>query len=201
MKEFPISFEICLGYHCCGCGEYIDATGTVLLEDEQVSRLVSFLQQSDGETDIVAIGLEEKHPDIYSVLEEAYSDAAGTAVYRHWLLEGYTCGYFNEPEGLMEDMEADGLFKYEANSEVEDEMGGDEVEEDITDDEETDYAKERAFDEWKDEYFDSLDEDDKVAFIEKYYGDNLVNEDVSDDGEYDIEIPEEILMMAKGEDA
>ena len=48
MKEFNISVEICLGYHCCGSGEYITGDGVVMLEDEQVSRLVSIIQENGG---------------------------------------------------------------------------------------------------------------------------------------------------------
>ena len=201
MKQFPISFEICLGYHCCGCGEYVDAEGSIKLEDEQVDRLIALIRSNGGETDVDVLSLKEKHPDIYSALENAYSDAAGTAVYRHWLLEGYECGYFDQPEGLMETLEAEGLFKYEPAPNDEPETGGDETEEDLTDDEDPDYAKEEAFDEWKDEYFDSLDEDAQVAFIEKYYGEGLVNDDAPDGGEYEIEIPQEIIDMANADNA
>lgn len=202
MKEFPIFFEICLGYHCCGCGEYVGAEGSVQLEESQVDQLVALIKDNGGETDIDKIRLKEKYPDIYSALEEAYSDAAGTAVYRHWLIEGYECGYFDEPEGIMEAMEADGLFKYKPE-EVEDvdEIGGDEIDEDITTEDEISYAKEDAFEDWKEEYFDSLSEDEQVAFIEKYYGKDLVNEYGPDGGEYSIEIPQEIIDVANVKDA
>ena len=201
MKEFPISFDICLGYHCCGCGEYVDAQGSVRLEDTQVTRLVALIRECGGETDVDVLSLEEKLPDVYSALEDAYSAAAGTAVYRHWLLEGYECGYFDAPKGLMEILEAEGLFKYEPNPDDEPEMGRDETEEDVTDDEDADLMKEEAFDEWKEEYFDSLDEDAQVAFIEKYYGEGLVNEDGPDGGEYEIEIPQGIIDMVNTKDA
>ena len=184
MKEFGFSVEICLGYHCCGCGEYITGEGVLQLEDEQVNRLVTLIRENNGETDMEALGLEAKCPDVYEALEEAYSDAVGVASYRYWLINGFVCGYYEEPDNLMPSLEAAGLFHYEPDPADLEGLDEDEIK----------WAKEDAFHEWLDSYFDSLSEDDQVLFLEKYYEDV-----VTDAGpgcySYELEIPRGIIDL------
>ena len=184
MKEFHFGVEICLGYHCCGCGEYIAGEGTVSLEDEQIDRLVALIKENGGETDIEQLNLESRCPDIYEALEEAYSDAVSAASYRYWLINGFVCGYYEEPDDLMSSLEEAGLFHYDPAPADLEELDEDNLK----------WSKEDAFHEWLDTYFNSLSEDDQVLFLEKYY------EDVVTDADpgcyiYDIEIPQGIIDL------
>lgn len=185
MKKFDFSVEVCLGFHCSGQGEYAVGNGTVELEDTQVNRLVSLIRESGGETDVEKLSLEERFPDVYEALDGACWEAASEACHRHWVLNGYYCGYFEEKDGLMESLEEAGVFKYSPESPMED---GEEVDED---------AKEEAFREWFDGWFDSLSEDEQVSFIEDNY-DGL--EDDGDPGmyDYDVVIPQGIIDLAGG---
>ena len=91
-------------------------------------------------------------------------------------------------------MTEEGLFKFEPNlATLRDELGLGE-DEDIPEDD-LEEAKEEAFEQWKDEYVDSLPEDELIAFIERFFNAEVEN----DVNEYDftIEIPEEIVDMAK----
>ena len=182
MKKFAFTVEICLGYHCCGSPEYEEGEGTVELEDSQVDQLVALIREHGGETDPEEIGLEESYPDIYGALEEAYSDAARKAEYRHWVISGYENGYLEEPEDLMESLEKAGLFQYSPDS------GEDEE------------AREEAFSEWLDNYLDSLSEVELVSFLETYYSDSL--EDIETGlAEYEVGIPKGIIELADGGNA
>lgn len=183
MKCFSFDVEICLGYHCCGCGEYITCEGTALFEDEDVDRLVSLIRENGGETDIEKLGLKEKYPSIYEDLEDAYEDAVSIATYRYWLINGFECGYYDEPDDLMSSLEEAGLFQYGPEPADLEGLDEDEVEE----------AKEDAFHEWLETYVGSLNEDEKVSFLETYYGDMVSD---GDSGDYTIEIPKEIIDLA-----
>ena len=180
MKKFVFSVEICLGYHCCGCPEYAEGEGSVELEDSQVDKLVSLIRESGGETDPDILCLQEKYPDIYDILEEAYSDAAHEAEYRHHVISGYENGYFEQPSGLMETLERDGLYTYVT------EDGEEDVDE---------YDKQEAFCEWIGSYIDTLGEEDLVDFLEKYFVSSL--EDIETGfAEYEVGIPKGIIELA-----
>ena len=99
MKKFDFTIEICLGFQCNGSGEYVEGKGSVRLEDSQVEQLVSLIKENGGETDVEKLGLKEKNPEIYAALDSASFDAASYANYKHWLIEGHLCGYFEVPEG------------------------------------------------------------------------------------------------------
>ena len=99
MKRYDFTIEICLGLHCNGVGEYVEGKGSVALEDDQVERLVSLIKENGGETDVEKLGLKEKCPEIFKALDYASYDAACDANYKHWLIEGHLCGYFEIPEG------------------------------------------------------------------------------------------------------
>ena len=186
MKDFDFCVEVCLGYHCNGCGEYAYGDGTVRLGDEQVDRLVAIIRENSGETDVEALGLAEKCPDIYEALDNAYWAAAEEACHRHWVIYGFENGFLEEPDDLMESLEEAGLFLYEP------ELCESDEEEEVDED-----AKADAFAEWLDEYVDSLSESEKVSFIETYYG-GLEDDGDAAMGDYVIEIPDEIIKMALG---
>lgn len=184
MREFVFCFDICLGYHCSGRGEYVTVEGYVMLEEEKVDRLVALIRANGGETDIEKLGLEAKYPDIYEALEDAYFEAVGKATYRYWLIKGFEEGYYDEPEGMMESLEEAGLFHYEPGPVLLEEQDEELLEEE----------KEEAFYDWLKSYFDTLDEDGQVSFIETWYGD-VLGLDGPGDYDYTIEIPQGIIDL------
>ena len=99
MKRFDFTIEICLGLHCNGVGEYAEGKGSVALEDDQVEQLVALIKENGGVTDVKKLGLKEKCPEIFKALDYASYDAASYANYKHWLIEGHLCGYFEILEG------------------------------------------------------------------------------------------------------
>ncbi len=203
MPLFSIDTEVLLGISHSG-EVTAEGTGTVELTDEEVQKLIDLIRENNGETDVEKLELEEKYPDIYETLDEAYRDAASEANFREWLMEGYERDYFSEPEDFMDAVEADGLFKFEITPEMieeyRDNMGLEEDEE-IDQDDLDEYfedAKRDAFYECIGEYYNSLDDDGKVDFIEQYYGDVM---DEGDPGgfDYEVQIPPEIIRMANVE--
>lgn len=197
MQTFDFSTEICLGLHCSGCGEYIDVEGSFDLEDDEVTALARLVREHDGETDIDELNLEEELPEVYAKIREAYRDAIGEATTDYWILEGYRNGCFDEDDGVIDALEEEGLFKFEPDlATLRDNLGLDE-DEDIPEDDLED-ARQEAFEQWKDEYFDSLTEDEQIAFIEKYY--NAEVDNTPDDYDFTVEIPQEIADLAEKDD-
>ena len=197
MQSFEFSTEVCLGYHCSGRGEYVEAKGSFSLEEEDVHALVKLIRDKGGKTDIVELDLIGSLPNIYETIHEAYREAVAEATTNHMILEGYRNGYFEENDGVIESLEEEGLFKFDPDLEaLREDLGLDE--DDEISDEDIEDAKEEAFEEWKDEYFNSLSEEDQVFFIERYY---IVNTDNStDDYDINLEIPQEIVDLATKED-
>ena len=197
MKTFDFNTEVCLGYHCNGCGEYIDAEGSFSLEEEDVNALVQLIRDHGGEADIEKLGLESALPNVYETIREAYSDAAAEATRKNWLLEGYRNNYFEEDCNVMDVLEEEGLFKFEPDLDaLREDLGLDE-EDEITD-EDIEEAKQEAFDEWKEEYLGSLSEEDRFSFIEKYYA---ADADYSSDYyEVTLELPQEIVDLVTKKD-
>ena len=148
----------------------------VSLNDIQINELVNLIREKGGETDIEVLNLESRLPDVYEALDEAYSVAASNACFREWAIEGFKNGYFEDPEDLMERIVRDGLFSY---------------------DEDEDEDEYDAFYDWLSEYFKSLDDDGKMSFLGTYYLDALNDYEPEGDAEYEIEIPVEIVALAK----
>jgi hypothetical protein len=188
---------MCLGLHCDYSEVYLDYSGSVDLTDDDVKSIVDLIRANGGETDVDALGLEEKYPDIYEKLCKAQMGAASEVNYRHWLIEGYEKGGFEELDNFVESIEAAGLFKYEPNFDALRDDWGLEKDEEIDEDDLED-AKREAFDEWVSEYYNSLNEDGKVGFIETYYGDVM---DQGEPGDYEItlKIPQGIIDLANVE--
>lgn len=197
MQKFDFSTEICLGIHCSGCGEYLDIDGSFELEDDEVAALTRLVREHDGETDVDELDLEEELPEVYGKIREAYLDAISEAATNYWVLEGYRNGYYDEDDGVMDALEEDGLFKFEPDlATLRKELDLDE-DEDIPEDDLED-ARQDAFEQWKDEYFGSLTEDEQIDFIEKYY--NAEVDNTPDDYDFTVEIPQEIVDLAEKDD-
>lgn len=194
MAKFFIESEAFLGCHCNGSEEYASGEGYIELTDEQVNNLVKLIRDNDGETDIEELELEDKYPDIYEILDDAYRDIAREAEYTHWLIEGYQNGYFDRPEDMMQKCEKEGLFKFEPDLAVIREEEGLEEDEEV-DERYWQDEKEEAFNEWLRGYVNSLSEKELVSFIEDHYGDDLIDMECSDT-EYQVLIPQEIVDMA-----
>lgn len=204
MPVFDIYTDISLGISHSG-EVTADGTGTVELTDEEVQQLIDLIRENGGETDVEKLELEEKYPDIYETLDEAYGDAARDAAFREWVIRGYERDYFDEPDDFMESIEEAGLFKFEPTAEqieqYREDMGLEDGEE-IDPDELDEYLEDDkwdAFYECVNKYYKSLDEDGKIAFIEKYYAEALEDWD-SSDVDYVVEIPPAIIEMARKEE-
>ena len=188
MNTFDFSIDICLGYHCFGGGEYTTGEGKLQLDDASLEKLVALIRESGGKRDIEALSLSERLPEVYSVITEAAHEALQEACHRHWVLEGFRQGCYEESGDLMTTLEEKGLFHFEPDP--------NDIDED-TDEEDLEYLKEDAFSEWLDSYLDSLSEKDRVDFIETHYTTDEY-EDVCDPYEYDILVPEGIMELARG---
>lgn len=184
MKLYEFNVRVFLASPYSGCNEYTAVNGTIYLDDEQVRQLVAIVRENGGETNAEKLGLQEKHPSVYSFLDRAFRKAASEASHRHWLIYSFKNGFLIEPDDLMETLKDAGLFRYEPNISGINENNGD--------------TKGDTFRAWLGTYFDSLDEDERAEFIETYY------EGVDGEpGGYDyiIEIPQEIAKIALAEGA
>lgn len=204
MPSFSIDTESILGVSHSG-EVMIAGTGAVELSDEHVRSLINLIRDNGGETDVKKLQLEERFPEIYETLDEACRDAASEVAYREWLKTGYECNYFERPEGFMESIEAAGLFKFEltADQMIEKfrEDYGLEENDEIDPEELDDYfedEKEGLFYECVNKYYNSLDEDGKVAFIERFYPEAPYEWDPVNI-EYNVGIPAAIIKMSENE--
>lgn len=161
--------------------------GVIELTDEQVQQLVSLIRENNGETDVKKLQLEEKFPEIYEILEEAFREVARNAEYNHWVIEGYENGWYDvDTEEMITKCEEKYGFKFEYDTE-------DYLDDDGNIDEDMLYdAKADAFFEWVEEHRIGLSEDDEVAFLSDVFG---LEPDV-DDVYYEVEIPADIVKMA-----
>lgn len=196
--KIPFEAELSLGFRHNFVEETRSVSGVVDLDENEISALVALVKDNQGETDVNKLGLEEKLPEVYRKLDEAYYNAFSAANYRNWLMVGHENGYFERPEGFMESMEEAGLYKFEVDlDKFREDMGldeDDEIDEDELE-EYIEYEKDDAFDEWLSNYYESLDEDGKVKFIETYYGD-VMDQGSPGDFDYAVELPQAIVDLA-----
>ena len=187
MPVFNYNTESVLGISHYG-EVYADGEGTVELTDEQVQQLVDLIKENGGETNVEALNLKEKLPDIYECLDEACREAARDAEYCHWVVEGYENGWYDvDWEEVLEKCRGYGFkFEYDEDDYRDEETG--ELDEYALDD-----AQTEAFDAWIEEYRCKLSSSDQVAFLSDVFG--LYPE--VDDVDYEVEIPQEIIEMAK----
>lgn len=199
MAKYGISAESFLGDYCYGESEYVDADGTVELSDDDVQKLVDLIRENGGETDVKALNLECLYPDIYNTLADAYREICCEAQRHYWIEKNFEDRDAAEPADLMERLENEGLFQYEADLDAIREENGLDADEE-PDEDTLEEAKTDAFHEWLDEYLCDLSFDEKIEFFSDYYdwyipGD--VNIDESD-CECEVLIPGEIITLANG---
>lgn len=201
MPIFSIDTETVLGISHFG-EVTAEGEGTVELTDEEVQQLIDLIRENGGETDVEKLHLEEKYPEIYEMLDEAYREAASEAAFREWMIKGYECDYFSEPDDFKDAIEAAGIFKFEPTTEQIESFREDyglEEDDEIDPDKLDEYLEDEKWDAFYDcvnKHYNSLDEDGKVDFIELFYADALEDWD-SGEVEYDVEIPPAIIKMAK----
>lgn len=167
-----------------------EGEGTVALTDEEVQQLIDLIRENGGETDVEKLNLEEKYPVIYSKLDDAFREVARHAEYIHWVNEGYDNGWYDlSIDEISERCEELGYhFEYDPDDFC-DEDG--ELDEDALEE-----AKSEALDEWVDEYRSNLNDYDAALFLAEVF--DLEPNDAVFDFEYSVEIPQEIIDMAKG---
>ena len=187
MAEYKIECKQFLGFAHYGGGVTTEGSSTIELSDEEVTTLVQLIREKET-TDIGELDLETSHPELYAKLDEAYHDMARHAEYMHWLWEGFDNGYYEyDEEELMDYCERECGFDFEfIEEDYLDENG--EIDEDSKE-----YAKSSAFHDWLDDYVRSLSDDDAAAFMTEHMDAGV---DV-EDAEYTVNIPEDIVKMAK----
>lgn len=202
MPIFSIDTETVLGISHSG-EVNAEGEGTVELTDEEVQQLIDLIRENGGETNVEKLNLEEKYPEIYEMLDEAYHDAASSAAFREWTIEGYECSYFDEPDDFKKAVLAAGLFEYKFEPAAElieqyrEDHGLDEDDE-IDQDELEEYLEDEGLDTFYDcvsKYYNSLDEDGRLDFIERFYAEALEDWD-SSGVDYVVKIPPAIIKMA-----
>lgn len=187
MPIFKINTEQSMGFTHYG-EVMIEGSGEVDLTDEEVRQLIELIRDNNGETDIEELELEEKYPDLYEKLDGAYRDVAVDALWRYLVIDGFENGYYEEPDDAIETAEQNYGFKFEYDENDFIPEGETEMDEDEFND-----ARSEAFYEWVDEYRKNLDEADEAMFLDEVF--DIAPE--LDNYDYEIEIPEEIIEMAK----
>ena len=186
MAEYKIECEQFLGFSHSG-SVTTSGESTIELSDEEVATLVRLIREK-GTTEIDELDLETSHPELYAKLDEAYHDMARHAEYMHWLWEGFDNGYYEyDEEELMDYCERECGFSFEFIEEDYLDENGE------IDEESKEYAKSAAFHDWLDDYVRSLSDDDAAAFMTEHMDAGVDVEDV----EYTVNIPEDIVKMAK----
>lgn len=186
MPRFEIEVDICLGFSHSG-GVYNDGFGEVELSDKEVEQLVNLMKEK-GTSDIEELELQEMFPEIYDKLDAAYRSVAYQAEEEHWLDEGYyheECHNFDNSE-MIEYLKEKGFWNFEYDEEeYKDENG--QIDKDALEWAESDYLSEAM-----DDYLGSLDGEERYDFLR-----NKVGIAVDPEGcEYEIKIPDEIVVMA-----
>ena len=188
MALYSIENDTCLGISHSGAVN-VESEGYVELSDEEVAKIVDLIRQK-GTTDIEGLELEEKYPDIYEKLSEAYYDMAYNAEELHWLWEGYNNGYFEyDTDELMTYCEENCGFNFEFDEE--DYTVDGELDEDALEDDKTE-----AFNDWLDDYVAGLEDDEVKDFFYNHMNAGLEMEAI----EYSVKIPGAIIKLAEKKD-
>ena len=160
MPIFSIDTETVLGISHSGV-EATAGEGTVELTNEEVQQLIDLIRENGGETDVEKLNLEEKYPEIYKILDEAFREVAANAEYDYWVRAGYeNCWYEAEAEEIIETCESKYGFHFEYKPEDFFIEGGTEVEENAV----IDAKMEALLDDWIDDYC-SEHPDKEIAFL------------------------------------
>ena len=188
MPIYSIFTEHSLGFSHSGeimCSGY----GEVELTEGEVQQLVNLIKKNDGQTDVEALGLEEKYPDIYEKLDDAFRDAAYHAEYCHWVIEGYENGYYDvDTDEVIAKCEEDYGFKFNPEDFKDEDLDDEDMDEDYFED-----AKYEAFDKWVEEYRRTLDEEEDAAFLADVF---CLSPEI-DGADYEVELPPDIIEMAQ----
>ena len=187
MKRFEFNCTAFLGYSHCGCVT-ADGHGSVEISEADVDTLISLIRES-GSTDIEEIGLEERHPDLYKILDEAYYEAALDATIAHWYMTGFQEGIYEyDVEELMEYCREHHGFEFEYNEEDYLDEDGELDEETLQDD------MQKGFFEWLEDFVYGLETDEMVEFLSEHMNADVDTTDM--DVDYQVEIPEGIIELA-----
>ena len=182
-----------MGYRHFGGEVLAEGAGEVELTDEEVQQLVDLIKENDGETDVDAIELEVKYPEIYEKLDEAYMNTAIDARYRELYRELFEGGYLGEPvDDIVKYCEENlgFLFEYDEDEYRDSETG--ELDEEMLEEDKANYF----WTDWLNDYYNSLSEDEQVSFITAHFD---CDDIVVDDYDYDVKIPKEIVEMTEVE--
>lgn len=187
MPRFDIELQICLGFSHCGV-VYNTGYGEVELTEQEVEQLVNLMKEEDSR-DIEELDLENKFPEIFKKLDEAYHSLAYDAEEEHWLEEGYyhtECHDYEDGDMIAFLKKKDAWdFEYD-EEEFKDEDG--KMDEEALFDAECDYLHEYALD----HYLGSLHGEERLDFLREQVG---ISVEVFG-CDYEVEIPEEIVKMA-----
>ena len=176
-----------------------EGESTVELSDEEVETLVRLIRE-EGTTDVEELELEERYPEIYEKLDNAYQQMARDAELSYWVWDGYRNGYFEyDVDELMEYCEKNLGFKFEYDEKdyyYDDPEDLPEGEEPEIDEDRLDEDRCEAFSDWLDDYLASLPDDEAISFMGEH-----MNADVCvDDVDYTVRIPQAIIDKAMKED-
>ena len=189
--KYSIKVDVCLGFSHCG-GVTTKGEGFVELSDEEVQTLVE-LMKSKKTTEASDLGLKRKHPDLYSKLNSAYSEAACYAEKRHWIMDGFKQGegeYYDLDEAKKYCIEQGLYVPYECSESLDYFYDDEEEEED--DEKYNDENDNWDFCQWLCGYLEDLDNKTVCDFFYEHINNRLDLDDI----EYDvIDIPEEIKQM------
>lgn len=200
-KKYPIESTAYLGFGHCG-DVTSDGEGFVILSDEDVKQLVALIRENDGETDVEALDLKNKLPEIYELLDKACYDSADKASYKHILIEGFEDMDLSLNEETIDELEDEIDFYFNVDpDDYRDKDGnldpdyfdedGDEIPE-AFEEERRSQLIDRIYN-----YAEGLDTNKLVEFIENYY--DLMDVNFDFNGDYSVTIPEDIIKMAKSE--
>ena len=192
-KVFNFSFENSLGFSHSG-EVAVEGEGQVELTETEVQQLVDLIRSHDGSSDVEELKLKETYPELYAKLDDACRDAAHHAEWIHWVIEGYECSYYEvDTEDAISKCEERYGYSHEFDKDKFLEENPDYDEDDIDEDVIADEASE-AFENWVEEYRETLTPDEEASFLADVFE---LDPDLSL-VDYEVVIPEEIVRMAEG---
>lgn len=136
----------------------IELTAEADLSEEEIRQLEELAGKHPGEIDVDRLNLKEILPDVYKKLNDAAVAVCDKFSYQNALISKYVEDeiFYDNERQMMEIFEADGLFVFD--------------EDDFSLPDGVEDPKYNEFCIWLEEYFFDLPDEEKVKFIEKYYG-------------------------------
>ena len=190
MAFYRIENELDLGMSHSGA-VVIDGESTVELTDEDVEILVNLIREKHS-INVRKLGINAMYPELYEKLDDAYRQLAYDTEETHWLWHGYYNGYYRYDSYDLKcycKANCGFHFEYDESDFVDDD--------DIFDDELFENAEDKAFEDWLDDYVHSLSDKEARDFFYNHMNAELDLDYV----DYTVEIPEEIIKMAKNVEA